>query len=300
MELRQLRYFLAVAETLSFSEAARHVYISQSTLSEQVRMLEDELGSPLFSRQGRRVCLTDFGLAMVEHARATVRSADDCKHLLAELHTAPSGDLYIGVTYTFSTILAETLHQFVTAYPDVRLHVQYASNEELSELLQRRAIDFALAYQNYRHTNVVSTELFSDHLCAIVREDHCLASRPRLAISDLLAYPIILPSVSMRSRQVLDAELARTGQTIRPDMEISDANFLLETVGGSPRLITILASGTIRHHEHLRAIPLSIPDGRVVACLHRLRDDYQKRSATLLMQMLASSPQVQLIRSLHS
>lgn len=78
MELRQLRYFVETADCLNFSEAARKLFVSQSSLSEQVKKLEDEIGKPLFVRSSRGVSLTDAGAVLLEHARATLRHADAC------------------------------------------------------------------------------------------------------------------------------------------------------------------------------------------------------------------------------
>ncbi|MDE6158472.1 MAG: LysR family transcriptional regulator, partial [Muribaculaceae bacterium] len=78
MELRQLRYFVKVAETLSFSEAAKALYITQGTLSQQIKQLEAELGTQLFIRTSRSVCLTETGSVMLPYARRTIADADGC------------------------------------------------------------------------------------------------------------------------------------------------------------------------------------------------------------------------------
>ena len=91
MELRQLKYFIKTAETLNFSEAARSLYITQSTLSQQVRTLEDELGCPLFHRDSHSVVLTEYGERMLPLARQTVIDADTCIDCGACAGTCPVG-----------------------------------------------------------------------------------------------------------------------------------------------------------------------------------------------------------------
>ncbi len=298
MELRQLRYFLRTAETLSFSEAARKLYISQSTLSEQISKLEEELGAPLFLRKSHRISLTETGTRLVELARTTMDHADRCLNINKEKDGDISGELFIGVTYSFSTILTETLTAFVQQCPKVKLHVRYATNEELSRMLQRREIDLALAYQNHRHSNVNSEILFTDNLCTIVRWDHPLAQRKSVTIDDLKRLQLALPTDLLISRQVLDKELARTNTTLPYHMEISDANFLLEVVERG-KFVTVLAGGTIHMHTSLKSILLDFPNNNVQACIHTLKDNYKKRSCQILIDLLRNSERVRLIRTKH-
>lgn len=298
MELRQLRYFLRTAETLSFSEAARSLFISQSTLSEQISKLEEELGAPLFVRKPHHITLTETGTMLIDHARATLHHADRCLYINKEQNGELSGELFIGVTYSFSSILTETLSSFVQKCPKVKLHVRYANNEGLSKMLQRREIDLALAFQNHRHTNVNSEVLFTDNLCAIMRWDHPLAQRKSLTIEDLKDYPLALPTDMLISRQVLDKELARTSTTLPYHLEISEANFLLEVVERG-KFITVLAGGTIHLHSSLKAVKLEFPNNNVQACIHTLKDNFRKRSCDILIEQLRNSERVRLIRLTH-
>lgn len=298
MELRQLRYFLETADRLNFSEAARNLYVSQSSLSEQIKKLEFELGHPLFVRSSHGVSLTEAGAALLEHARATIRHADACAEVVGGSLSELGGDLYIGVTYSFSSILVATLAKFVRDCPNVRLHVQYAPNEQLSELLQQRKIDLALAYQNNRHDNVQSEVLFVDNLCVIMRKSHQLAEMNSLKLTDIEGFPLILPTDMLQSRKVLDRELQRIRLNLPFRFEVSDANFLLEMVSQG-RYLTILSGGMVHYHDSLKAVQLLFPDNEVYGCVHWLRDDYMKRSARVLIDLLRNNEQVKLIRNMH-
>ncbi|HAP29026.1 MAG TPA: LysR family transcriptional regulator, partial [Porphyromonadaceae bacterium] len=131
MELRQLRYFAEAARLLSFSEAARSMCVAQSTLSQQVRQLEDELGVQLFDRQSHSVTLTEAGAEVLPYALRTICEADTCRARVADLASLAAGELNIGVTYSFSPILTETLVEFTHAYPGVKLNVFYKPMAEL-------------------------------------------------------------------------------------------------------------------------------------------------------------------------
>ncbi len=113
MELRQLRYFVKTAETLNFSEASRALFITQSTLSQQIKQLELEIGAPLFMRDSRTVQLTEAGSELLPYALRTLHEAQLCLDRMTDLNRLLAGTLNIGVTYSFSPILTETLLDFM-------------------------------------------------------------------------------------------------------------------------------------------------------------------------------------------
>ena len=129
MEIRQLRYFAKVAETLNFSDAAKALYITQSTLSQQIKQLEQELNAPLLLRNSHSVSLTEVGEELLPYALRTLHAADLCVDRIHDLQQLLTGTLNIGVTYTFSPILAETLLVFMKRYPHVRLNIYYKPME---------------------------------------------------------------------------------------------------------------------------------------------------------------------------
>ena len=112
MELRQLKYFVKVAELLSFSKAAKALFITQSTLSQQIKQLEDELDMALFFRNNHKVSLTEAGETFLEGAKKTLAEADDNKAKILDLAQGHRGVLNIGVTYSFGSILTESVLAF--------------------------------------------------------------------------------------------------------------------------------------------------------------------------------------------
>ena len=105
MELRQLRYFVRSAELLNFTEAAHALYISQSTLSQQIKQLEDELGMPLFDRIGKRVRLTEAGSLFLPYARQSIADSESGRFVINDLKGIKTGELHIGATYGLSALL---------------------------------------------------------------------------------------------------------------------------------------------------------------------------------------------------
>ena len=107
MELRQIRYFLKVAELLNFSEASKALFITQSTLSQQIRQLENEFDTILFERNSHEVSLTEAGQQFMRYARKVIIDVDDCTQKMDDLKNMLTGELNIGVTFTFSPRIYE-------------------------------------------------------------------------------------------------------------------------------------------------------------------------------------------------
>lgn len=289
MELRQLRYFVKVAETLNFSEASKALFITQSTLSQQIKQLEQELGSPLFVRDSHKVGLTEAGSELLPYARKTLLDSEECFQRMADLRSLLTGTLNIGVTYSFSPILTETILNFMKVYPGVRLNIFYKPMSELMEMLRRRDIDFLLAFKpNPCPENIESHSLFQNYLAAIVRVGHPLSSKTKVTLDDLDSHGLILPSKGLQARNYFDAICRRTGRDTKPRMELNEVNILLKLVESSS-LVTVLAEATIHNAANVKAIPLDIPDNVMTGCVHTLRDSYHKRSMKEFVRMLSES-----------
>lgn len=125
MELRQLKYFVKAAETLNFSDAAKALNIAQSSLSQQIKQLEDELNVQLFLRSNHSIRLTEAGELMLPFALRTIHDAEACTDRIRDLQQLLTGTLNIGVTYSFSPILTETVISFMKLYPRIKLNIVY-------------------------------------------------------------------------------------------------------------------------------------------------------------------------------
>ncbi len=177
MELRQLRYFAKAAETLNFSDAAKCLNIAQSSLSQQIKQLEDELGIQLFIRNYHSIRLTEAGEAMLPFALRTIHEAEACADRIHDLRKLLTGTLNIGVTHSFSPILTESVISFMKMYPGIKINIVYKQMNELMELLAKRDIDFVLAFKPIQSLpDVESHILFQNSLSAIVGNNHPLAS----------------------------------------------------------------------------------------------------------------------------
>lgn len=288
MELRQLKYFVKVAETLSFSEAAKILCVTQSTLSQQVKQLENELGTQLLLRSSHSVALTEAGEGLLPYAQNTLRDAELCVERVNDLNRLSAGSLNIGVTYSFSPILTETLMTFMKMYPKVKLNIFYKPMAELMELLREREVDFVLAFRPTRPVEGVESHiLFQNYLSAIVGTFHPLASKDRISLPELEKYDLALPSQGLQARNAFE-HIATPYNKFRIRIELNEVNILLKLIRQSS-LVSVLAEATIHNESGVKAIPLEIPDNEMSGCVHTLKDSYRKRSMQEFIRLLSES-----------
>ena len=224
MELRQLRYFVKAAESLSFSEAAKIANVAQSTLSQQIRQLEDELGVRLFERSTHAIRLTEAGREVLPAAQRTLHDADQCADRIRDLRNLHTGRLNIGVTYSFSPILAEVILSYIKVYPDIKLNVFYKPMAELMNLLDKREVDFVLAFKpSHPLPDVESHILFQNRLSAVVGLDHPLASHTGVTLADLERYYLALPASGLQARNAFHLSENPIGIFLQSKKEVSYA-----------------------------------------------------------------------------
>lgn len=289
MELRQLKYFVKAAETLNFSDAAKVLCVTQSTLSQQIRQLEQDMDTPLFLRNSHTVSLTEAGAELLPYARNALHAAAACADRLHDLRDLLAGTLNIGVTFTFSPILTETLLEFMKKYPAVRLSICYQPMAELMCKLMRREVDFVLAFKpSQYYEGVESHTLFDNHLAAIVHEHHPLARLDVVEPADIVRYDMALPARGLQAREAFELLVARYRLHLNVRAELNEVNILLKLIRQS-QLVTVLSEATISGEQGLCAVPLSLPDIGMQGCVHTLQGAYRKRSACEFIRLLSES-----------
>lgn len=289
MELRQLKYFIKLAETLNFSEAAKALFVTQSTLSQQIKQLEQDLDTQLLMRTSHSVSLTEAGEELLPYARQTILDARRCSERINDLKNVLCGALNIGVTYSFSPILTETLVSFMRIYPKVKLNIFYRPMSELMDMLHRNEIDFALAFKpSVPVPGVVSHVLFQNHLSAIVGDMHPLAQKDKITLSELARYEFALPAKGLQARNALEKILERNPTDLKIRIELNEVNILLKLIRLN-HLVTVLAEASIHNETGIKAIPLDLPENEMAGCVHSLKDSYHKRSMQEFIKMLSDS-----------
>lgn len=288
MELRQLRYFAKAAETLNFSDAAKCLNIAQSSLSQQIKQLEDELGTQLFIRNSHSIRLTESGDVMLPFALRTIHDAEACADRINDLRKMLTGTLNIGVTHSFSPILTESVISFMKMYPGIKLNIVYKQMNELMDLLSKRDIDFVLAFKPIQSSpDVESHILFQNSLSAIVSSNHPLASKEKVSVAELEKYDLALPSKGLQARNAFDSIISSyNGFRIR--IELNEVGTLLKLVRQTC-LVTVLAEDSIYDVRDVKAVPIDVPDNQMAGCVHILKGTYRKHSMQEFIRILTES-----------
>ena len=256
MELRHLRYFLAVADRLSFTRAADQLHVTQPTLSHQVKDLEKEIGSVLFDRVGRRVYLTPSGEALREYAQQALNAINSATVAISELEGLAHGTLAIGVFESFSgSLLPPLLAQFSKLYPGVHVTVRQLLTGQLEEQLDKGNLDLGIAYSPPATDNVMAEKLFDDPLVLVVDTKHPLAHKRRIHMTALDGESLMLLTAEFPSRRMLESCFSSVGAKPRVVLEINSIQAALATVS-SMTLATILTERIAKTVPGLHCIKL--------------------------------------------
>jgi len=220
MEMRQLEYFIAVAEEASFTRAADRVHISQSGVSAQVRQLEHDLGAALLDRSGRETTLTAAGSAAIGPARAVLAAAGAVRQAVDEVNGLLRGRLVIGmVTACTVTPLFEALAAFHRAHPGVEISLLEGNSDVLASQVRAGLADLALiGSAGAPPEDLDSLTIISEPLAAAVPPGHPLAGRDRVTLPELAGYPIVSLPEGTGIRAVFDQSCLAGG--IRPDIAL--------------------------------------------------------------------------------
>ncbi|MBS7296343.1 MAG: LysR substrate-binding domain-containing protein [Bacteroides sp.] len=289
MEFRQLRYFVKVAELRSFSEASKALFISQSTLSQQIKQLEEELGVELLVRDSRHVSMSDYGEQYLPYAKQVLKDVDTSTERMNDVRQLKIGTLNVGATYTFCPLLADTVRDYMKKYPGIKLKIYCRSMENLMEMLEHGQLDVALSYKPLQsYDDIDSHILFNSNLCVIAGKDNPVAKKERIRLAELENLPLVLPAKGLQARNAFDSLLY--GQNFKFDvrLEINDLSMLLDMVSRT-NLVTLLSGATIHSNKNFVAISLDHPHSEMQGSFHLLKGTYCKNATKEFLKMLVEN-----------
>ena len=187
MELFQLRYFKAVAETEHFTRAAEEMHVAQPSLSKAISNLEAELGVQLFERDKRTVHLNGYGRAFLKHVDHVLTELDEAELELKDMLGAAKGDVHLASCAVFNAPSRIHMYnsEFFLAHPDIGLHFYVTNSAQIEELLIQRKIDFGYAITPPEHPEIQAIRLFSYRLGIVVSRSHPLANRSSIRLEEL-------------------------------------------------------------------------------------------------------------------
>ena len=223
MNLQQLRYLCAVVDHgLNVSVAADALFTSQPGISKQIRQLEDELGVPIFIRQGKRLAaLTAGGEVIVATARRALQELNNLKRVGAEFKSEDTGSLAIATTHTQARyVLPPVLKRFAERYPKVRLLLHQGNPAQVAEQTQRADVDVGIATEALADfPGLVSLPCYTWNRCVLVPKGHPLAKVRPLTLEALARYPIVTYDFSFTGRSQINAAFAAKG--IEPNVVLT-------------------------------------------------------------------------------
>ncbi|RPT60266.1 LysR family transcriptional regulator [Pseudomonas aeruginosa] len=279
MELRHLRYFIAVAEELHFGRAAERLGISQPPLSQQIQALEEEIGARLFERTNRRVELTDAGRLFLDESRQVLAQVDKAVLLARRAHLGELGELKIGFTSSapFTSTIPSSIHAFRKAYPDVHLDLQEMSSRQVLKALLEESLQVGVIRPLALPDAVHWVELFREPLVAVLRADHPLAagSEDGLAIAALAEEPFVFFPRSYGTG-LYDQVIALTRQagfSPRIAQEASEAMTIIGLVSAGLGVSILLASFRRTRVDGVVYRTLSDPEATTAVWLVRRQNE---------------------------
>ena len=229
-ELRHLRYFLAVARLQHVTRAADALHVTQSTLSHQLRQLEELLGVELFDRVGRGVQLTEAGRTFQTYATRALLEVEDGATAVRELGSLLRGNLRVGVIHTYNaTLLPPALARFINAHPGVHVVVEDLPALAIEQDIADGRLDLGIAFAPAGHPDIVAEPLFEEALILAVPPRHPAAPRSHIAAAELSGLRLALQTTRFSSRRRIDESL---GSWLKGaiHLEMSSIDAMLKTL----------------------------------------------------------------------
>jgi DNA-binding transcriptional LysR family regulator len=263
MELRQLAYFVAVAEESSFTRAAAREHVAQPGVSAQIRQLERELGEPLLDRSGRSVRLTEAGSAVLPHAQAALAEVSSARLAVDELRGLIRGRVAVGTVGSCTAVhLPDVLADFYHDHPGVEVTLWEATSAELTEAVGAGRLDLALVGLAGQAPDGLDAEVLADEpLVAVVRPGDPLAGARSTTLAALGGRALISLPLGTGLRSSLDDGCAAAGLRPRIALEASDPEVIAELAGRGLG-VAILPRSTAAAHDRLVAVPITEPELR--------------------------------------
>ncbi|ASV55327.1 MULTISPECIES: LysR family transcriptional regulator [Lelliottia] len=193
IELRHLRYFIAVAEELHFGRAAARLNISQPPLSQQIQILEQQVGARLLARTNRSVSLTEAGRQFLADSRHILSLVEDAAARAERLHLGETGELRIGFTSSapFISAVSDTLSSFRRHYPDVHIQTREINTREQIVPLNEGSLDLGLMRNTHLPDTLAWEVILREPLLAMIPRDHPLSSQASVTLSELAQQPFV-------------------------------------------------------------------------------------------------------------
>ena len=281
MTIIQLEYLLAVANYGSFSLAAEKCFVTQPSLSMQVKNLEEELGVIVLDRSKKPVLPTDAGLAVIRQAKEAVQAFAMVREVVSDLQNEISGTLRLGVIPTIAPYL---LHRFIPDFvrkcPKVELQIREMMTGDIIRALDRDMLDAAIMAGGTSPEGIREEELFNDRFFAYVSTDHPLCQRSNIRIEDIDVRHLLLSEGNCLRDQVIELCQAQKNIARQYSFESGSLETLMRIVDNTPNLITIIPEMVAdyideKHRPQVKTLAKGAASRKITIAVRRT---YVKRS----------------------
>ncbi|QNK02201.1 transcriptional regulator CynR [Dyella telluris] len=282
---RHIHYFLAVAEHGGFTRAAEALHVSQPALSQQIKLLEETLGVPLFDRSGKATRLTDAGEVYQRYAQRALLDLEAGKRALHDVQDLSRGALRLGLTPTFTSYLIGPLVEaFHRRYPHIVLTIREMPQERIEELLGSDQLDVGIAFDEVRSADIEASALLEETLALVVGKAHHCAGKRTLGLQALNDESLVLLSKEFATREQIDRYCGE--HAVHPHVAI-EANSISAVVDIVRRttLSTLLPASIAAQHPELFAVALHPSLLKRTAVLLRRKDAYQSAASRAFVEL---------------
>ncbi len=286
MELRHLRYLVKVGEERSFTGAARASNVSQPTLSQQIKDLEEELGAKLFARDRHTVTVTQAGELAIDHGRRVLSAVDALRQALAEHQGLRRGRLRLATSETFNALyLPDIIDRFGQDFPDIDLSVREMPNVAIVAALHEGSIDLGVGSM-VSQTIVNTTPLYTESFMFVCAKRHRLAGQSQTLVESLDNETMALFVQGFTVRRAIDEILDAAHIKLRRAMEFNTLSAILSVVsrGGAVSIVPAIARhvspslglsfSTLKPAPPHRVVSLMLPNAAMRTPASRVFEDY--------------------------
>ena len=261
MELRQLRYFVAIVDHGALSRAARVLHIVQPALTQQIQLLEEELGAQLLHRSAQGMQATDAGKIFYEHAQAILKQVSDAKSAVAQSTDKPTGTVALGIPQSASGALALPLLTAVRAtYPDIVFQLTEELTGNLTEQLRSGRLNFAILFDDGQLGGVNLRPMAEEKMMYITRTDSQFSTRRKsITLAKALQATLILPSIQHGVRPRIESKVREAGLQIHDVIDITSIAILKSAIMADMGATILPVSPFLAEIERgeMRACPIS-------------------------------------------
>lgn len=257
MDLRQLKFFVRIAEHGSLTKAAADLAVAQPVLSRQIRDLEQELGVPLLSRNGRGMVLTEAGKRFLARARSITQEADSAREEVRSLRERPSGTVSVAMAPSAGAILwVPLLAQVQRSFPDVRVQVSEGYSGHVMEWLVHGKADIGVVYQPQENGGLKHEVLIDERLYLVGSPDEVPFRNASIAFEELSALPLILPALPHAIRRLLEAVAAKRRLPLNVELEVN-AYPAIKSIVVARRSFTVLPAAAVLAEVHAGQVAIA-------------------------------------------